>query len=775
MIFCVSSLVLHPGLRLQINSAPFLHLIHVQVLTHLDIERKLIRLTDEGEENSCIIPLYLKDRRSRCGNVWYYPEDYYTTLSSSYVPFLRDSNTDTIVSSIRKCSSNFIDHNIDSFLSCGSIIRICSDSSSLFKVVLDEGSSALLLSAQNLPKLIEMSEGRSLKREEDMYVPDEYMLNVLPSSHPPMATIVKGVERCAGLFREGIDTIFLSGNRGSGKTYFTLTLAAKLRMTSHFSSCYLDCRQLQSSTRKMDQLLCELTGLFQQSVTTSDSFLILDNIDDLIPNVDESTRDEGSKSTDNSALSTQVKCISDHVVFLLKGLQQETKTQSFKTILTSQKRFRMNDKLMSLNTATMDVPMLTGMEKLESLSSFIGKGFEHFSLCEHPDSEKLVTMLKGYSPLDLKCISFRVKKIAKFLLRVPCSSVDDFMKGIIKEISTFIPLRYQSMNIVKTEPELRWPEIGGLNKARLDLCESILQPIKYGRIYESLPVSIPKGILLFGPPGCGKTVIVPALAKECGYNLITCRGPELFDKYIGQSEAKVRELFDAAYEASPSILFLDEFDSLAPRRGSDNTGVTDRVVNQLLTYLDGVEVHDACDVYIIAASSRPDKIDPALLRPGRLEKHIYLGFAETLSEWIDLFTKIATKRTLDDNLIQSIQDQTFFEHLLKSKMSLLRFSAADVKGIFDTAQLNAIHEYLSETTDAVKSGDQLAILTHHLVAAFSSSSPSLPLSDRLLLAKTYLPLIGPDMISDEFNRSVGLDPSDELQFGPIHHQLTTLK
>jgi peroxin-1 len=118
--------------------------------------------------------------------------------------------------------------------------------------------------------------------------------------------------------------------------------------------------------------------------------------------------------------------------------------------------------------------------------------------------------------------------------------------------------------------------------------------------------------LFFGPPGCGKSALVPALAKECNFPLIACKGPEVLDKYIGASEAKVRELFSRASAVAPSILFLDELDALAPRRGSDNTGVTDRVVNQLLTFLDGVEDASTGTVYVIGATFRPDKVDPAL-------------------------------------------------------------------------------------------------------------------------------------------------------------------
>ena len=130
------------------------------------------------------------------------------------------------------------------------------------------------------------------------------------------------------------------------------------------------------------------------------------------------------------------------------------------------------------------------------------------------------------------------------------------------------------------------------------------------------------GILLFGPPGTGKTLLASAVAKEFDMNFISVKGPELLSKYIGSSEEAVREVFERAQAARPCVLFFDEFESLAPRRGHDATGVTDRVVNQFLTQLDGTEGLTK-GVYVLAASSRPDMIDPALLRPGRVDRKLY--------------------------------------------------------------------------------------------------------------------------------------------------------
>lgn len=135
-----------------------------------------------------------------------------------------------------------------------------------------------------------------------------------------------------------------------------------------------------------------------------------------------------------------------------------------------------------------------------------------------------------------------------------------------------------------------------------------------------------QGLLLYGPPGCGKTYLAGAIAKRFNINFISVKGPELLNKYIGASEQNVRELFEKAQASKPTILFFDEFDSLVPRRGSGQTVVTDRIVNQFLCYLDGVEGRDG--IFVMAATSRPDLVDVALLRPGRIDKSVYCGFPD---------------------------------------------------------------------------------------------------------------------------------------------------
>jgi transitional endoplasmic reticulum ATPase len=164
--------------------------------------------------------------------------------------------------------------------------------------------------------------------------------------------------------------------------------------------------------------------------------------------------------------------------------------------------------------------------------------------------------------------------------------------------------------------------VKGVDSVKEELVESVLWPLSYPDTFERLGVAPPRGILLYGPPGCGKTYLVKALAGEGKANVFSIKGAELLSKYVGESEAAVRDVFRRAREASPSIIFLDEVDSLAPPRGKDNNGTTDRVVASLLTELDGVE--GLRGVVVIGATNRPDLVDPALTRPGRLGRMVFL-------------------------------------------------------------------------------------------------------------------------------------------------------
>lgn len=174
-------------------------------------------------------------------------------------------------------------------------------------------------------------------------------------------------------------------------------------------------------------------------------------------------------------------------------------------------------------------------------------------------------------------------------------------------------------------PKVSWDDIGGLQNVKLELQETVQYPVEHPEMFEMFGMSPSRGVLFYGPPGCGKTMLAKAIAKECKANFISVKGPELLTMWYGESESNVRDLFDKARSAAPCILFFDELDSIAVKRGNsvgDVGGTSDRVLNQLLTEMDGINAKKT--VFVIGATNRPDIIDPAMLRPGRLDQLIYI-------------------------------------------------------------------------------------------------------------------------------------------------------
>ncbi|MBI2550478.1 AAA family ATPase, partial [Candidatus Woesearchaeota archaeon] len=194
-------------------------------------------------------------------------------------------------------------------------------------------------------------------------------------------------------------------------------------------------------------------------------------------------------------------------------------------------------------------------------------------------------------------------------------------------------VRPSAMREVLVEiPSIKWGDIGGLHNVKQQLKEAVEWPIKNPESFRKLGVRPPKGILLYGAPGTGKTLLAKAVATESEANFILVKGPELLSKWVGESEKAVREIFKKARQTSPTIIFFDELDSLTPKRGaSTDSHVTERVVNQILTEIDGLE--DLYDIVIIGATNRPDMIDPALLRPGRFDRLILTPVPDVASRF----------------------------------------------------------------------------------------------------------------------------------------------
>lgn len=194
-------------------------------------------------------------------------------------------------------------------------------------------------------------------------------------------------------------------------------------------------------------------------------------------------------------------------------------------------------------------------------------------------------------------------------------------------------------------PNVTWDDVGGLASVKSDILDTIQLPLEHPELFAS-GMKKRSGILLYGPPGTGKTLLAKAVATSCSLNFFSVKGPELLNMYIGESEANVRRVFQRARDAKPCVIFFDELDSVAPKRGNqgDSGGVMDRIVSQLLAELDGMtEGKGSGDVFVIGATNRPDLLDAALLRPGRFDKMLYLGVSDNHDAQLNIIQALTRK------------------------------------------------------------------------------------------------------------------------------------
>lgn len=301
---------------------------------------------------------------------------------------------------------------------------------------------------------------------------------------------------------------------------------------------------------------------------------------------------------------------------------------------------------------------------------------------------KLGTLTEGYTVGDLvqlaeKGIFCSYRNNPKF----PTMTENVLMEAL--RITSSYCLQGVQNNALDEDQEDATDELPGLEKAVEVMEEVIMWPTKYLTIFQDSPLRNQAGILLYGPPGTGKTFLVSQLVRAWNLRMISVKGPELLAKYIGQSEENVRALFEKARNTRPCVLFFDEFDSLAPRRGHDSTGVTDRVVNQLLTELDGVESLQG--VTVIGATSRPELLDPALLRSGRIDR-----FVEC---WLP---NVGARLSIFQNMCSSLKlagDVDLKSFASRSDM----FTGADIKSVIISANMSAVKELLDQNLEVFES------------------------------------------------------------------------
>jgi transitional endoplasmic reticulum ATPase len=265
--------------------------------------------------------------------------------------------------------------------------------------------------------------------------------------------------------------------------------------------------------------------------------------------------------------------------------------------------------------------------------------------------------------------------------RVPPEILD---KMVVKEddfLSAYREITPTAMREVYVEvPSVHWKEVGGLDKIKNELEQSVEWPLKKPEVFKRMGIKPPRGILLYGPPGCGKTLLARAVATESEANFISVKGPEIFSKWVGESEKAIREVFRKARTAAPAIIFFDELDSIIPRRGAgySDSGATERVISQLLTEMDGIE--SLQNVVVIAATNRPDILDPAVMRPGRFDRLIDVPAPDSKA-----LMQIFKIHARDMPLSKDVDLQEIAE---KAK----GYSGADVEALCREAAMNALRD-----------------------------------------------------------------------------------
>lgn len=309
-------------------------------------------------------------------------------------------------------------------------------------------------------------------------------------------------------------------------------------------------------------------------------------------------------------------------------------------------------------------------------------------LSEDVDLERLCGITHGYTGADIAalCREAAMKALRRYLPdinieeeRIPPQILEKMEVTMEDFQAAYREITPTAMREVFIEvPTVRWEDVGGLEEVKEALIEVVEWPIKRPEVFTRMGIQPPSGILLYGPPGCGKTLLARAVATESEANFISIKGPEIFSKWVGESEKAIREIFRKGRTAAPAVIFIDEADSLVPRRGLGyaDSGVSERVISQLLTEMDGIQVLQ--NVVVIAATNRPDILDPAMLRPGRFDLLIYVPPPDEKSR-LEIFKIYMRSIPLDDSIEP--------EYLAKITES---YSGADIRSLSREAAMNAL-------------------------------------------------------------------------------------
>ncbi|OXB84728.1 UNVERIFIED_CONTAM: hypothetical protein H355_001205 [Colinus virginianus] len=547
--------------------------------------------------------------------------------------------------------------------------------------------------------------------------------------------------------------VLLTGGKGSGKSTLAKAICKEAfdKLDAHVE--VIDCKALRG--KRLGNIRKNVEEAFLEASWRQPSIILMDDLDHIV-GVPPTPEHENSPETVQSS----------RLAFVLKDLVKEVISLGslIALIATSQSEHALHPSLVSAQGTHI---------------------FQCFKCIRSPDQKQRCEMLcsvienklncdiKKFSDLDLQYVA---KETEGFVARDFTMLVDRAIHACIsnqnafqrdaelnlstvdfqKALKDFTPLALRNVSLHKPK-DVGWDRIGGLKEVKQILMDTIMLPAKYPELFANLPIRQRSGILLYGAPGTGKTLLAGVVARESGMNFISVKGPELLSKYIGASEQAVRDIFNRAQAAKPCIVFFDEFDSIAPRRGHDNTGVTDRVVNQLLTQLDGVEGLQG--VYVLAATSRPDLIDPALLRPGRLDKCLYCPPPDQNS-------RCEILKALSHSL--SLANDVDLEYLAAKTE---HFTGADLKALLYNAQLEAIHNLSSGLTqDFGSSSDSdfslsSMVFLNHSSGSDDSAVDGEPAPEQSLISLDMSELLPEDPRSNVYRLYFGSSYESELGNG----------
>ncbi|MDC1057623.1 CDC48 family AAA ATPase [Nitrosopumilus sp.] len=491
----------------------------------------------------------------------------------------------------------------------------------------------------------------------------------LPLRHPEIFEKL-GIEAPKG--------VLLYGPPGTGKTLLAKAVANESQ--AHFISI--------SGPEIMSKFYGEsearLREIFKEAREKAPSIIFVDEIDSIAPK-----REEVTGEVERRVVSQMLS--------LMDGLEARGKViviaatnrpNAIDPALRRPGRFdreieiKVPDKkgrsdILAIHSRNMPLADDVDMAKISSVShGYVGADLEY--LCK----EAAMKCLRRLLPvLDLQEEKLSTETLDKLIV-----NHEDFTKALIEVTPSGM------REVFIENPDVSWEEVGGLEDVKRELQEAVEWPMKYPGLYDKLGHSMPRGILLHGPSGTGKTLLAKAVATQSEANFISVRGPELLSKWVGESERGIREIFKRARQSSPCVVFFDEIDSIAPIRGAGGeNAVTERVVSQLLTELDGME--NMHGVIVLAATNRADMIDPALLRPGRFDKIIQIPLPDKESR------KSILK--LNAEKIPTVTEESDPKHIDFEKLSELTdgLSGADTASIANTAVSLVIHEYLDSHPD----------------------------------------------------------------------------